>query len=178
MRLDFFLVEDFTHRALRQMGKARISLRRSVLTGMAGEKPGRPQFVRIAQVLRFPACQRHQPSFGFERDRRFPTGTRAIVERGHRAFDYGALDATLNCLMVKPQCPTNRKKRRILPIGQQYSRPLDPACRLGSRLRYRVQFGRILIPERQFNRPPPRCHDFHPAPCGLTGPIWESNQPE
>jgi hypothetical protein len=39
VRLDFFLVEDFAHRALRQMGKARMSLRRSVLAGMAGEKP-------------------------------------------------------------------------------------------------------------------------------------------
>ena len=69
VRLDFFLVEDFAHRALRQMGKARMSLCRSVLAGMAGEKPRRPQFMRIAQVLRFPACQRHQPSLGFERDR-------------------------------------------------------------------------------------------------------------
>src|SRR5947207_11174984 len=79
--------------------------------------------------------------------------------------------AALDCLMVKPQRPTNRKKRRILPTGQQYSRPLDPACRLGSRLRYRIQPGRILIPERQYNRPPPRCHDFHPAALGLTAPI-------
>ena len=144
------------------MGKARMSLRRSVLAGMAGEKPRRPQFMGIAQVLRFPARQRHQPSLGFERDRRFPTGTRAIVERGHRAFDHGALDATLDCLMVKPQRPTNRKKRRILPIGQQYSRPLDPACRLGPRLRDRIQLGRILVSERQFNRPPPRRHLINP----------------
>src|SRR4249919_4289936 len=51
VRLDLFLVEDFAHRALRQMGKARMSLRRSVLAGMAGEKPRRPQFMGIAQVL-------------------------------------------------------------------------------------------------------------------------------
>jgi hypothetical protein len=63
------------------------------------------------------------------------TRTWAIVERSHRAFDYGALDAALDCLMVKPQRPTNRKKRRILSIGEQYSRPLDPACRFGPRLR-------------------------------------------
>ena len=85
MRLDFFLVEDFAHRALHQMGKARMSLRRSMLAGMAGEKPCRPQFVRIAQVFRFPARQRYQPSLTFERDRRFPTGTRAIVKRPRRA---------------------------------------------------------------------------------------------
>jgi hypothetical protein len=79
------------------MSKARMSLRRSVLAGMTGEKPRRPQFVRIAQVFRFPARQRYQPSLGFERNRRFPTRTWAIVERSHRAFDYGALDAALDC---------------------------------------------------------------------------------
>ena len=136
-----------------------MSLRRSMLAGMAGEKPCRPQFVGIAKVLRFPARQRHQPSLGFERDRRFPTGTRAIVERSHRAFDHGALDAALDRLMMQPECPADRKKRRVFPIGQQYPRPLDPACRFRSRLRYRSQLRRIRISERQFNRPPPRCHD-------------------
>jgi hypothetical protein len=91
-------------------------------------------------------------------------GTRAIVERSHQAFHHGALDAALDRLMVQPQRPADRKKRRIFPIGQQYSRPLDPARRLGSRLRYRSQFRRILISERQFNRPPPRRHDFNSAP--------------
>ena len=152
------LVEDLAHRALRQIGKARMSFRRSVLARMASEKPGRPQFVGIAEVLRFPACQRHQPGLGFERDRRFPTGTGAVVERSQRAIDHSTLDAALDSLMMQPQCPTDRKKRRVLSIGQQYSRPLDPARRFGSRLRYRSQFRRILIPERQFNRPPPRCH--------------------
>jgi hypothetical protein len=30
-------------------------------------------------------------------------------------------------------------------------------------LRYRFQLRRILISERQFNRPPPRCHDLTPS---------------
>jgi hypothetical protein len=64
--------------------------------------------------------------------------------------------------MVQPQRPADRKKRRIFPISQQYARPLDPARRLGSRLRYRSQLLRILIPERQFNRSPPRCHSLTP----------------
>src|SRR5262249_44398439 len=154
VRLDLFLVEDFAHCALRQMRKARMSLRRSVLADMASEEPGRPQFMGIAQVLRFPARQLRQPGLGFERDRRFPTGTRAIVERGSGAFARGALDAARDCLMVKPERPTNRKKRRILPIGQKYSPPLAPACRFVSRLRYQIHLGRILIPKRQLNRPP------------------------
>jgi hypothetical protein len=72
VRFDGFPVEDFAHRALRQIGKAGVSLRRSML---AGEKPRRPQFVGVAQVLRLLTGQRHQPGFGFARDRRFPTGT-------------------------------------------------------------------------------------------------------
>ena len=97
--------------------------------------------------------------------RRLPTGARAIVERSHRAFNHGALDATLNGLMMQSERPTDRKKRRIFPIGQQYPRSFDPARRLRSRLRYRSQRHRILISERQFNRPPPRCHDLPP-------PVW------
>jgi hypothetical protein len=53
-----------------------------------------------------------------------------------------------------------RKKRRVLTISQQYPRSFDPARR-GSRLR---EFHRILISERQFNRPPPCRHDLHSAP--------------
>src|ERR1700692_3109127 len=63
-----------------------MSLRRSMLAGMAGKKPRRPQFVGIAKVLRLLAGQRHQPGFGFARDRRFPTGTGVIVERSHRGL--------------------------------------------------------------------------------------------
>jgi hypothetical protein len=36
--------------------------------------------------------------------------------------------------MMQPECPTDRKKRWVFPIGQQYPRPLDPACRF--RLRF------------------------------------------
>ena len=49
------------------------------------------------------------------------------------------------------------KNRRVFPIGRQYPRSLDPACRFRWRLRYRSQLRRIRAPERQFNRPPPRC---------------------
>jgi hypothetical protein len=149
VRFDCFLVEDFAHRALRQIGKARMSLCRSVLASMAGEKPRRLQFVGIAQVLRLLTGQRHEPGLGFARDRRLPARTRAIVERSHWAFYDGAFDAALHRLMVQPKRPTDRKKRRVFSIDQQYSRPLNPARRLGPRLRYRSQFRCILVPERQ-----------------------------
>ena len=129
------------------------------------QRPGRPQLVGIAEVLRLSARQRHQPRLGLQRDRRFPAGARAIVERSQRAFGHGALDAALDGLMMQPERPTDRKKRRVFPIGQQYPRPLDPVCRFGSRLRDRSQLRCFRISKRQFNRSPPRCHDtYYPAP--------------
>ena len=96
--------------------------------------------------------------------------TRAIVERSHRAFDHGALDAALDGLMMQSKRPTNRKKRRIFSIGQQYPRALDPARRLRPRVRDRSQLRRILFSKRQFNRLPPRCHDLQ-LQFGYTWPI-------
>jgi hypothetical protein len=110
-----------------------------MIAGVAGQKPRRPQFVRIAEVLRLPASQRHQPCLGFKRDRRLSAGPRAIVERSHRAFDHRALDAALDGLVMQPKPPTNRKERLVFTISQQYPRPFNPACRLSSRLRYRSQ---------------------------------------
>jgi hypothetical protein len=134
---------------------------------MAGQKPCRPQFVRIPEILRLPASQRHQPGPGFEGDRRLSAGARSIAKCSHRAFDHSALDATLNSLMMQSKRPADCKKRRIFPIGQQYPRALDPARRLRPRLRNRSQLSRILFSERQFNRPTPRCHDFPASSFGI-----------
>jgi hypothetical protein len=62
VRFDFVLVENLAHRALHQIGEAGMSLRRTVVAGMAGEKPGRPQFVGITKVFRPPAGERYQPA--------------------------------------------------------------------------------------------------------------------
>ena len=165
VRLHLFPVQDLAHCALRQIGQTCMPFRRSMLASVAGEKSGRPQLVGIAEVLRLSARQRHQPRLGLQRDRRFPAGARAIVERSQRAFGHGALDAALDGLMMQPERPTDRKKRRVFPIGQQYPRPLDPVCRFGSRLRDRSQLRCFRISKRQFNRSPPRCHDtYYPAP--------------
>ena len=93
-----------------------------------------------------------------QRDRRLPAGARAIVQRGYRAFGHRPLDAALDRLMVQPERLAHRKKRRVFPITQQDARALDPARRFGSRPRYHPQLLHIRISERQFNRPPPRCH--------------------
>jgi hypothetical protein len=62
--------------------------------------------------------------------------------------------------MMQSKPLTNRKKRRVFPISQQYPRTYDPTCRLTPRLRDRSQLRRILFFERQFDRPMPRCHDL------------------
>ena len=62
VRLHVFLVEDFAHRALHQVGEARMSLPRSRRAG--GERPRRPQFVRIAAVLGLATGQIDAPCLG------------------------------------------------------------------------------------------------------------------
>ena len=163
VRLHLLLVEDLAHRTLREVGEARVPLRRSMLAGVAGQKPRRPQFVGISKVFRLPAGQRHQPCLGLESDCRLSTGSRAIVERNQRAFGRGTLDTALNRLMMQPERLAHRKKRGVFLISQQYPRPLDPARRLSPRLRYRSQPRGIQISERQLNCTSPRCHDFHPV---------------
>ena len=67
VRLHVFLVEDFAHRALHQVGEARMSLPRSMLAGVGGEKPRRPQFVRIAAVLGLATGQIDESCLNFNR---------------------------------------------------------------------------------------------------------------
>src|SRR5829696_1579715 len=129
-----------------------------MLASMAGQKPGRPQFVRIAKILGLAACQRRQPCLGFHRDRRLLARVTAVVQRRHGALNRRPLNAALDRLMMQSEHLAHGKKRRVLPVSQQDSRSLDPARRLSSRLRYRPQLLQIRISERQLDRPPPRCH--------------------
>jgi hypothetical protein len=126
-----------------------------MLASVAGQKPRRPQFVWIAKVLCLAACQRYQPCLGFQGDRRFSTGARAIVEPNHRAFEHGALDAALDGLMMQSKRFTDRKKRWIFPIGQQYARSFDPARRLRPRVCYHLNLAESCACRRQ-RYPTPR----------------------
>jgi hypothetical protein len=101
-----------------------------MLASVAGQKPRRPQFVRIASFA-FRQRQRRQPYLGFD-----PAKVRAIVQRDHRTFGHSPLNAALNRLMMQSKRLDRREKRPVLRIAQQYPRPLDPTGRLGSRLRY------------------------------------------
>ena len=92
VRLDVLLAEDLAHRALDQMGERFVPRRRSTLARMTGQKPRRPQLVRIAVLLGLIARQRYQPGFRFQRDRRLLARSRSVVEGRQRAVGQRPLD--------------------------------------------------------------------------------------
>ena len=109
----------------------------SMLARVTSQKPRRPQFVRIAQVLRLAAGQRDQPCPGLGSDRRLLARPGTIVERRHWTIGQRPLNAALDRLMMHPQSLTHRKERGVFPVSQQHSRSLDPARWLRSRACYR-----------------------------------------
>ena len=117
VRLYLSRIEDVAQRALSQLGKAGMPLRRPVLACVAGEKSCRPQFVRIAEVLGLAAGEIRNPCLGLGGDLRLPAGPRQIVERRQRTTDRRPLNAALNSLMMHPHGPPHRKKRWVLPGG-------------------------------------------------------------
>jgi hypothetical protein len=79
-----------------------------MLAGVLGEKPRRPQFVRIAEVLRFAAGQINQPCLGLDRDGGLAARPRAIIERRHAAFSA--------ILLSKPPRIYRSLKRQMNPL--------------------------------------------------------------
>jgi hypothetical protein len=129
-----------------------------MLARMAGQNPRRPNFVRIAVLLGLVARQRHQPGFGLRRDHRFLARPRSVVEGRQRARGDRPLDTALDRLMMDAEAPPDRTERRRLPVGEQHSRPFDPARRLGPRARKRRQGSDFLLAHRQLDRSPPCRH--------------------
>jgi hypothetical protein len=109
VRLYFFLIQNLANRACARLTRHAClpPIRARALTS---QKPGRPQFVGVTEVLRPAARQRHEPSLGLERDPRFPARTRTIFERSHRTFHDGPLDAASDRLVVQRQRPADREK--------------------------------------------------------------------
>ena len=162
VRLYLLLIEDFAQRALSQLGKASVPLRRAMLTRMAGKQSRRPQFVRIAEFLGLAAGEVDNPCLGLGGDRRLLAGTRPIIKRRHRTVDQRPLNTALNGLMVRAHGPPHLKKGWLVPVGQQHPRSLDPARRFASRAGNRAQSRQILLAHGQFDRLPPSRHDLKP----------------
>ena len=162
VRLHGLPVEDFAHGPLGQLGEAVMPRRGAMLARVAGQQPRRPQLVRIAQFLCLATGQVHQPSLGRGRDRGLFARPRPIIERRQRTIGYRPLNAALDGLMMHAQSPAHRKERRVSAIGEEHSRPIDPARRLRSRPRYAQQPLQILFPNRQFQNLTPRRHGPSP----------------
>ena len=96
VRLHLLLIEDLAQRALSQLAEGGLSFGGSVLARVASQKPRRPQFVGIAQVLRLAAGERHQPCLGLGGDSRLLARSRTIVERRHWTIGQRPLDTALN----------------------------------------------------------------------------------
>src|SRR6201998_2062240 len=109
VRLDFLLTEKLAHCALSQTGETLVTRRRSALARMAGQKPCRPQFMRIAVLLGLVAGQRYQPGLGLRRDRRLFARSRSVIKCRKRAIGHRSLDAALHRLMMHAKSDVPRK---------------------------------------------------------------------
>src|SRR5271166_5109438 len=90
--LDRLGAEDLANRALSQTGKAIMAASRPTFARMAGQKARRPQLMWIAEILGFPAGQRHEPCLGLGRDRRLFAWPGAIIQRRQWTERHGPLD--------------------------------------------------------------------------------------
>jgi len=94
-----------------------------MLASVAGQKSRRPQFVGIAKVLRLPARQRHSHALASSVIEGSRPGRGRSSSAAIEPSTTARSTAALNGLMMQSERPTDRKKRRIFPIGQQYPRP-------------------------------------------------------
>src|SRR5215472_1126992 len=98
VRPHFLLGQYFADRSLGQLSQARMPGGWSMLPGMCGEQPGRPQLVRITQLLGLPARQRHQPSLCLSRDNGISSRARPIIQCLDHPQFCRSLQAACHCL--------------------------------------------------------------------------------
>jgi hypothetical protein len=159
VRLDLVRSQDFAQRPLSEGGEAFVSRPRSLFANVPRQKPRRPQFVRIAKVLGFPASEVDNEAPRLLGDHRLASRPGTVIERRHDPEPLSAAQTSFDRLMRHPDRASNRIKGRRLAIGQQHPRALDPACRRGARTRNPRQLGQILIRKRQLNHLSGSRHD-------------------
>jgi hypothetical protein len=94
--------------------------------------------LRVAKLLGLAAGQAPQPGFGLGRDRRLSPLRWPIIERRNGAAGRCAFNAAPHSLMMHGYSPSHGVKGRVFRVGEQHSRPLDPARRLRPRTRHRI----------------------------------------
>jgi hypothetical protein len=155
------LGQDLADRPLGQLPQARMPGGRPVLTGVRGEQPSGPQFVRITQLPGLPARQRHQPGFRLVRDDRIASCTRPIIQRLDHPQFRRSLKAACHGLLRHPNRARHGIGRGVLHIGQDNPRPFDTARGLGPRPRNLQQTLPLLRISRQRDHST-RCYHWIP----------------
>ena len=138
VRLHFLGVEDLAHRTLDQSAQAVMTRPRSMLTSVAGQKPRRPQLMRIAEVLRLPAGQCHYPRLRLDRD------VRLLAAEGDRPATPSRqplqpAQRSANGLIAHAQRLAHGIERGIALVGQQ--RLIDTSPSLSNSRRSRSRSG-------------------------------------
>src|SRR5271166_5001993 len=161
VRLHLLISKDLAHRALRNPHQAGVPRCRTMLAGMAGQQPRRPEFVRMSHVLGLLAGKGHQPRARFHRNFRFSAGPRTVVERRHNAEPRRTRQATLDGLVRHADRSPDRVVRRILSVAQQYPGALHAARRLSSRASNRSKLRHVYLFNRNLHNLPQCCHEAH-----------------
>ena len=119
--------------------------------GVLRQQRRRPQLLRVPQLRRLAARQRHQPRPRLLRDLPLPTATRQVVQRRHRADRQRLVHAPLHLRTVRAQTPHDLRDLLPVRVPQQHPRPLHPPDRLRPRTRHRPQLPPRVV--RQLQRP-------------------------
>ena len=158
VRLDFLLTEKLAHGALSQMVRAGdieydpppVRAR----AHLAGQKPCRPQFMRIAVLLGLVAGQRYQPGpWPPRRDHRLFARSRSVIKCRKRAIGHRSLDAALHRLMMHAKSSSHGKERWLLPIAEQHAAARDTRPAGSVRDRDRAVSASISSPGHRQPRP-------------------------
>jgi hypothetical protein len=131
-----------------------------MLARMGGQKPGRPQFVRIAELFGLRHANATNQAFASAVMLGSLPGRGRSSSEAITPHSSACSMQRCNSLMMEPQGLPDRIKGRFLPLSQQHSRPLYPARRLGARPRYRPQLRQFLPAKTQFNLAPSSCHEL------------------
>ena len=105
----------------------------AVLAHVPGQQPGRPQLLRIAQILRLDAGQRHDPGPRLRSDPPRTALARQVGQRRQSPQLQPLVDAALHLGPVRAQFPCDRRHAPAVGIGEQDPRPFGALHRFGAR---------------------------------------------
>ena len=160
MRFHIVRRQDLAHRPLGQVCQARVAGPRPVIARMRRQQAGRPQLVRIAELLRFRTCQPDKPGSGRRRNRRLAPGAGAVVQRRQHPEFGGALQTPGHRLVAHPHRPRHGVGRWFVEVGQNNPGPLHTVRRFAARSSDFDKHPALICVHRQGNDPSCGNHGF------------------